>query len=194
MATVTGYTFSDFIEGPPVKKRGRPKKVVKSIFTDDEKAFLLEHARRGKIVTETFRLNISDIYNLDFRSYNVNGKYVQIAFEPELKHKKFEKIQENKHKIKENLIKAIIEADEIDMWGDDGNAELVTYKLTDEDDNMLLKRIESQGKYALEDEKRRFTNKMKQEKRKVLFEKVKKSKRRKVANTMPVPAHWVILQ
>jgi len=80
------------------------------------------------------------------------------------------------------------------MWGEDGNAELVTYKLTDEDDNTLLKRIESQGKYALEDEKRRFTNKMKQEKRKVLFEKVKKSKRRKVANTMPAPAHWVILQ
>jgi hypothetical protein len=176
---ITGFTSSDFfMESKPSKsKRGRPKK--ETVFSEEEKVFLLEHARRGKIVTEIFRLNMSDIYVQNYNQYYIDGKYIKISFEPELKHKNFEKVKENKRKIREGLIKALTEGDEIDMWGDNNDPELVIYKHTDEDDNTLLKRLASKGKItALEEEKKSFKERMKREKRKVLFEKINKPKPR----------------
>jgi hypothetical protein len=168
-----------------------PRKKNNSIFSEEEKMFLLEHAKRAHVTKETFRTHYN--YYNDINSINVGNNIIKsIVFIPENPTDYQIKVQQNKKELKDKIIKALSEADMFDIF----DSTIVTYKLTLETDEELIQRMERVGRYALDNEKKYFKSKIKKEKRKVIFEKIKKPKKRKSKEPMPeiprnfLPENW----
>ncbi len=169
-----------------------PRKKNNSIFSEEEKMFLLEHAKRAHVTKETFRTHYN--YYNDINSINVGNNIIKsIVFIPENPTDYQIKVQQNKKKLKDKIIKALSEADMFDIF--DGN--IVTYKLSLETDEELMQRMERIGRIGLENEKKYFKSKIKKEKRQVIFEKIKKPKKRKPKEQIPeiprnfLPENWL---